>query len=96
MVEIAPRTTGDKCRHRLEELPAEPNDVRSGTQRDPVQIDSYLVIYCRFQVAHTCLNVVYVRARTSTVNGAAVASQFDVILRQATSGSSMRPCSSHP
>ena len=52
MVEITPRTTGNESRRRLEELPTQPNDVRSSTQRDPVQIDGWLAIYCRFQVPH--------------------------------------------
>ena len=51
MVEITARTTGNESRRRLEELPADPNDVRSGAQRDPVQVDSRLATDRRFRVA---------------------------------------------
>jgi len=52
MVEITPGTTGYKSRRRLEELPADPNDVGSSAQRDPIQVDSRLAPDRRFRVAN--------------------------------------------
>ena len=57
MVEITPRTTGNESCRRLKELPADPNDVRSGAQRDPVQVDSRLASDRRLRVAKQALRL---------------------------------------
>jgi hypothetical protein len=51
MVEITPGTTGNESQRSLKELPADPDDVRSGAQRHPVQVDSPLAPERRFRVA---------------------------------------------
>ena len=40
MVEIKARTPIKEGRGRLEELAADPHNVRTGAQRDPVEVDS--------------------------------------------------------
>ena len=52
MVGITPGTTGNESRGCRKEVPADPDDVRSRTQRKPVQVDGRLAPDCRFLVAN--------------------------------------------